>query len=47
MELLRFIFQDFYHWLGAFLLLWVPFEGVAKIIRAHKGTDKEDEGGAK
>lgn len=41
MTVINFIFSDFWHWLGAFLILWIPFDGVAKIIRAIKATDKE------
>ena len=33
LDILKFIFQDFWHWLGALLLLSVIAEGIGGIFR--------------
>lgn len=33
-QVLEFIFQDFWHWLGLLVLLVVSLNGMAEIIRA-------------
>lgn len=32
-EVLEFVFQDFWHWFGTFLLLSVMVTGIADVIR--------------
>ena len=32
LEILRFIFQDFWHWLGTFLLLGAVFQGIGNMF---------------
>lgn len=33
LDILKFIFQDFWHWLGAFLMLAAVAEGIGGFIR--------------
>ena len=33
LDVLKFIFQDFIHWLGAVVLLSVIFEGIGGIVK--------------
>jgi hypothetical protein len=40
MELIRFIFQDFEHWLGAAILLAIALEGLVRLAMALRGAPK-------
>ena len=33
MEVLEFVFKNFWHWLGSFLLLGVIFGGISGLVR--------------
>lgn len=41
LEVLQFIFQSFWHWLGSFLLLAVISEGIGGLFRTIIIKDKE------
>jgi putative Mn2+ efflux pump MntP len=48
MEILQFIFQDFAHWLGSFVLLLVIMSGIASAFRKERviyvsKKDKEED----
>lgn len=48
MEILQFIFQDFAHWLGSFILLTVIMSGIASMFRKERiiyvnKKDKEED----
>lgn len=43
MELLKYIFSSFWIWIGVVIILWIPFDGVAKIICAIKGERKQSD----
>lgn len=32
MDLLKFVFTDFWHWLGAFILLGIVVEGLVAVV---------------
>lgn len=44
MELARFIFQDFWHWLGAFLLLALVAQGITNIFHSLNSNYYGDPG---
>jgi hypothetical protein len=39
-ELLQFIFSSFLVWLGAFVLVWLIFEGITSVISAIRGEEE-------
>lgn len=36
LDILKFVFQDFWHWLGAFLMLVIVAEGIRRDIYAPR-----------
>ncbi|BCT30424.1 hypothetical protein BVAD3_40980 (plasmid) [Bacillus velezensis] len=34
LDILKFIFSDFNHWLGSVFILWLTLEGLAQLIQA-------------
>lgn len=40
-EILKFIFQDFWHWLGSFLIIIVIADGIGSLITKVRGANKE------
>ena len=44
LEILQFVFQDFWHWAGTLLILAVVAEGLGGgIVRVKTGQHKKDE----
>lgn len=43
MELLKFIFQSFWHFLGAWILVAVIMAGFASIIRAFRALPEDEQ----
>ncbi len=43
-EILDFVFSSFWYWLGTVIILWIPFDGTAKVIRAIRGSGDCEEG---
>lgn len=42
-DILNFIFQDFWHWLGFFLLLEIPAEVIIKCVKYYFKYKSESE----
>ena len=43
LEVLEFIFQDFFHWFGTLILLAIIFDGIGRMFNINIGTQSKDE----
>lgn len=41
LEILEFIFQDHWHWLGTLVIIVAILEGIAGIFKTNKNRNKE------